>query len=420
MRSWRYGDERRVFSFQDVKLPWNVKLLSQYPNNMAHVTLAILSDLHCRLATDTRDSFLVVGSKRVPSTHHPVESLLEMIEKEGIQADVLVVPGDFANKASPEGLNQAWDYCREIASCLQANLIIPVIGNHDIDSKRLRPGEGVFERVRTLRSDFPFSASADNQRYFSDGYCVLPCKGVDYIALNTVIGQTDEASAKRGTFPDDFIYRMETTLARELKAPIRVAIMHHHPILHSAAFWGDHDVLPNGDALIEALRRLGCRVIIHGHKHVPRLQILNRVAIFASGSFSAMLQEYGTAVGNTFHLMTIEGNAPESIKGQVLTWVFQLGKGWHRSSAAYRGFPYSTGFGASETVAMISERLTELAKAQPNTMRFDYGVVMGQIPEVQYLSPDETADLGTALSKSGLQLMITEDGQIELGRRYQP
>jgi len=405
---------------QTEDIPWNATLQSRYSHNMPHVTLAILSDLHCRITTDARDSFLTVGSKRVPSTHHPVESLLEMIGREQITADALVVPGDFANKACPEGLSQAWDYCREIAGRLQAPLIIPVIGNHDIDSKRLRPNEGVFDRVRTLRPDFPFSSSAENQQYFSDGYCALSSGDVQYIALNTVIGQTDEASAKRGTFPEDLIHRMETALTPILKAPIRVAIMHHHPILHSAAFWDDHDVLPNGDALIAALRRMGCRVIIHGHKHVPRLQILNGVAIFASGSFSAMLQEYGTAVGNTFHVMKIDGDGPDSVRGEILTWTFQLAKGWRPSSDAYRGFPYSTGFGATDTVATISGILSELAQEFPDTMRFDQNTVLSKAPAVKYLSPDQTSDLRASLLQSNLQLMITEEGQIELGRRYQP
>jgi predicted phosphodiesterase len=343
-----------------------------------------------------------------------------MIVEEGITADALVVPGDFANRSCPEGLNQAWDHCREIAEALHASQIIPVIGNHDIDSKRIRPDEGVFDRVQNLRQNFPFALSSDNNKYFAEGYCVIPLGDVQYIALNTVLGHTDDASAKRGTFTEDRIYRMEASLTPLLRAPIRIAVMHHHPVLHSAAFWADRDVLQHGDALVTALRRMGCRVIIHGHKHVPRLQILNNIAVFASGSFSAMLQEYGTAVGNTFHLMKVRGDGPESIKGEINTWVFQLAKGWHRSSEAYRGFPYSTGFGAAQNVTVIAESLLALSNERSSTMRFDQNEVMERTPELKYLTPDQTADLRALLSPHNLQLMITEDGHIELGRKYQP
>jgi predicted phosphodiesterase len=343
-----------------------------------------------------------------------------MIRRESVTADALVVPGDFANRSCPEGLNEAWNHCLEIAQALHARHIVPVIGNHDIDSKRLRADEYVFERVQNLRTNFPFPLPTDNSSYFAEGYCALHYGDIDYIALNTVIGQTDEASAKRGTFSEDRISKMEAALTHTLRAPIRVAVMHHHPILHSAAFWADRDVLPTGDLLVATLRRMGCRVIIHGHKHVPRLQIVNDVAIFASGSFSAMLHEYGTAIGNTFHVMNIQGEGPESIKGEIFTWTFQLAKGWHRSSEAFRGFPYSTGFGAIQGVAAIAHDLIALAGDDATVIRFEEDRITSRAPELRFLSPDQTKDLRILLEQHGLKLMVTEDGHIELGRVYQP
>jgi predicted MPP superfamily phosphohydrolase len=200
---------------------------------MPQVKLGVISDLHCRLATDATDSFLKVGSSRVPSGRHPVQALLELIDQENLTVDVLLVPGDLANKACQEGLNQGWDYCLEIAAKLNARFIVPVIGNHDIDSKRLRPDDAVFGQVRNMRPDFPFVLPANNQSYFSDGYCVLSEGDVEFIALNTVIDQIDEVSAKRGTFSGARIEQMETVLSRSLLAPLRIALMHHHPILHS-------------------------------------------------------------------------------------------------------------------------------------------------------------------------------------------
>jgi hypothetical protein len=117
----------------------------------------IISDMHCRLATDGNHSFLKVGSARVPSTRHPVQSLLDLIDRESLTVDVLLVPGDLANKACKEGLSQGWDYCLEVATKLNARMVIPVIGNHDIDSKRPRPEEAVFDQVRDMRADFPFA-----------------------------------------------------------------------------------------------------------------------------------------------------------------------------------------------------------------------------------------------------------------------
>jgi hypothetical protein len=84
--------------------------------------------------------------------------------------------------------------------------------------------DAVFGQVRNMRPDFPFVLPANNQSYFSDGYCVLSEGDVEFIALNTVIDQIDEVSAKRGTFSGARIEQMETVLSRSLVAPLRIPI----------------------------------------------------------------------------------------------------------------------------------------------------------------------------------------------------
>lgn len=387
---------------------------------MPHVTFGIIGDLHCRLATDPNDSFLKVAAPRVPSGRHPVQALLELIDRENLTVDALLVPGDLANKACREGLSQGWDHCLEIAAKLNARFIIPVIGNHDIDSKRLRPEDAVFAQVRDMRPDFPFATPANNQSYFADGYCVITEGDVHFIALNTVIDHTDEASAKRGTFSATRIQQMEAALSQSLTAPLRIAVMHHHPILHSGTFWGDNDVIPTGDDLVASLRRLGCRLIVHGHKHIPRLTTLNGVAIFASGSFSAMLHEYGTLFGNTFHVVHVEGTQPESVKGQIKTWVFQLGKGWRKSNEDYRGFPFVAGFGSAVSVQTIAEQLLALAGRQLEANRFLEHEIYHTAPEIKYLTPSQREDLNQALIAHDLKISSYNDGQLELWRVYRP
>jgi predicted phosphodiesterase len=387
---------------------------------MPQVTFGIISDLHCRLATDSNDSFLKVASPRVPSGRHPVQSLLELIDRETLTVDILLVSGDLANKACREGLDAGWNYCLEIGAKLRARLIIPVIGNHDIDSRRLQPAEPVFGLVRNMRPDFPFQDIANNQSYFADGYCVIADGDVEVIALNTVIDQIDEDSAKRGTFSFERIQRMEDTLSGTLRAPLRVVLMHHHPILHSGTFLGDEDVIATGDDLVAALRRLGCRVIIHGHKHIPRLSTLNDMSIFASGSFSALLHEFGTTFGNTFHVVRVEGSEPADVKGQIMTWVFQLGKGWRRSNEEYRGFPYLAGFGSSLGTPAIALQLADLANRHPGSNRFLQIEVLAAVPEVSYLTPSQREDLNAALLSNDLKISSLNDGQLELWRIYKP
>ena len=386
----------------------------------ATVTFAVISDLHCRLATDSRDSFLTVGGLRNPSSRHPVQALLDLIDRENLTADGLLVPGDLTNKARLEGLQQGWDYTLEIGRKLKVPEIVPVIGNHDVDSFRIDPQHPAFHAVRNLRPEFPFREVADVQSFFADGYCLLQVGQADVIAINSVIDHTDPASAKRGAFGIDRIERMEKALSGRLTRPIRGALMHHHPVLHSGTFLEDTDVIPTGDALLSALRRLGCRFVIHGHKHFTRLSYVDGVAVLASGSFSAMLYEFGTGVGNTFHMVRVEGSEPGNVRGVVHTWVFRYGWGWRRASAEHSGFPYVAGFGRKAALPDIVGALRQLGATAPDKTRFLEGEVLSAVQEIEYLTPGERDQVNEALMAGDLKLSDLDDGQLELWRSFRP
>jgi predicted phosphodiesterase len=386
----------------------------------AKMSFAVVSDLHCRLATDTKDSFLTVGGLRTPSGRHPVQALLDLIDQENLRVDGLVVPGDLTNKARIEGLGKAWDYSLEIGRKLGAAHVIPVIGNHDIDSHRTEPEKPVFYGVRNVHPDFPFQDAAAINSFFADGYCLLKIGVADVIAINTVIDHTDAASAKRGAFGIDRIERMEGALTGNLKSALRIAVMHHHPTLHTGTFLEDNDVIPTGDELLAALRRLGCRLVVHGHKHFTRLSNVDGITVLASGSFSAMLYEFGTSVSNTFHIVELEGDDPESVRGLVHTWVFRYGSGWRRSNAEHAGFPFISGFGRKANLADIIESLRALGESDKNKMRFLQSDLLQAVPEAEYLAPSERSQVNQSLSTHDLKLGDFDDGSLELWRSFRP
>ncbi|KAA6465274.1 metallophosphoesterase [Acidobacteria bacterium AB60] len=387
--------------------------------SMPHATFAVVSDLHCRLATAPNDSFLKVGAPRIPSVRHPVESLLELVDNEHLTADVLLAPGDLTNQASREGLEQGWNFILEIAAKLGVRAI-PVVGNHDIDSHRQDPDNPPTHMIRTLRRGFPFQNDAEIHSFFSEGYCLQQVGDAQLIAINTVIDHTDAASAKRGTFGVPRIEEMERVLRDRMVSPLRGALMHHHPILHSGPFLRDTDVIATGDALLDSLRRLGCRFVIHGHKHITRLSYVDRIAVLACGSFSAMLHEYGTSVGNTFHLVSIKGDSPDDVRGTVRTWVFQYGFGWSRSNLRYKGFPYLCGFGRRTPLPEITAALRAIADAHQTKSRFSQDELLGTAPDVEFLTPAEREDINRELKEVGLKLDDYDDGHLELWRSYLP
>jgi hypothetical protein len=177
-----------------------------------------------------------------------------------------------------------------------------------------------------------------------------------------VIDQIDEKSAMRGSFGLDRVEKLKTTLKQKLHASIRLAMMHHHPILHTG-FIPDVDVIPTGDAILAALKDNGCHFVVHGHKHLARLTCMNDIIVFAAGSFSADLQVVGSSMGNMFHVIELQqySQADLTIRGRITTWTFQYGTGWIESNLRYRGFPFLTGFGRTSSLKQMADELSSHA-----------------------------------------------------------
>jgi predicted phosphodiesterase len=375
-----------------------------------------MSDLHCRLSGSPTESILEVGATRIPPLNHPIQALLSLFSARQPHADALLLPGDLTNRACREGLNQGWDFAIEVARSLGTEKVIPVLGNHDVDSRRSRPDRDAFYDVRNLRPGFPFKDEDACRMYFSEGFCIEQIgEFTQVIAINTVIDHHNEQTAQQGGFDDGRVHRLSEFLKAAQVRPIRIAVMHHHPILHSGPFNKDLDVIQNGDKMIKVLRENGCRLVVHGHKHLARLSMSDGVAVFASGSFSANLGIFASSMANMFHFAEIE-ELNGHVRGRIETWVFHYGTGWGRANPAHSGFCFSTGFGAIEHVDRIAALLVDLAVSSPSLDRFPNEQVLAAVPDFAYLTPAEVSALEIPLRAEKLQLLDGNEGVAELWR----
>jgi 3',5'-cyclic AMP phosphodiesterase CpdA len=386
-----------------------------------HITVAIMSDLHCHKEQKDRgvqDSYLLVGALRGIRGRHPIQTLIELIDLHQLRADALLVPGDLTNRADPEGLAQGWEFALEVGRKLESKSVIPVLGNHDVESRRESEREPAY-LAKNLRPGFPFPKEEDCASFFADGSCVLDIsEQAQVVAINTVIGHIDEASAARGTFGNDRIDRLRQLLENRLRAPIRLAMLHHHPVLHSGPFDADRDVLPTGDALMAALRENGCRFVVHGHKHLARLRSVDDLTVLAAGSFSAISNEFGKAMGNMFHVVDLEGKSNQGfrLRGSIRTWTFHLGTGWVKSDLQYCGFPFQTGFGAEASAKEISDAIVKLSKMRGRGPLFSRKDVLKAAPDLEFTSPGGVVEVESILKKQRLKFCEHDDGNFYLGK----
>src|SRR5262249_27509555 len=128
------------------------------------------------------------------------------------------------------------------------------------------------------------------------------------VVVNSVAHHFDEASAKRGTIDSSLIDKLEADLKARSPHKRCIALLHHHPIQHQLLGMADSDLMTHGERLLEVLATNGTGLVIHGHKHSPRLQPAEysgkKMTIFAAGSLAAM-SAHTLGSRNLFHILEL-------------------------------------------------------------------------------------------------------------------
>jgi len=287
-----------------------------------------------------------------------------------------------------------------VARELHSTALVCTLGNHDVASRSM--GGDPFASAKRVHLDFPLEHVLSDQ-FWAQGFCIKDLgASADVVVINTAYHHYSEKEARSGTFPDSQLVRLDEVLTGRPSPPIRIALLHHHPVLHSFAGFDSADVLPTGDELIRVLAKHRCHMVIHGHKHHPRLhrELVGTTSIFvlASGSLSAYLNELGSRTRNVFHLATIEVPPAGGLTGTVRTWEFNYARGWNPTSIISSEFPHearfgpfpATGLGARICNGLRTETASWVAQARLRSL----------FPELDALIPEELQSLARDIAQS--------------------
>jgi hypothetical protein len=371
------------------------------------LTLAIVSDLHCHHSSSwPAETYLLSDGDRKPAKNHPVESFCELAKKESFKVDALLMPGDIAHKVDKQGLISGWDFVRQMGSAVGAPLLIPTLGNHDVVSRK--PSDDAFGIARSLSPCFPCEEGAEYDQFWAHGYCVFETKEARFLTVNSVRSHTNEESAERGLILPQQLASLDTALSKFSAKTFNVAICHHHPILHEDINLGTKDVMQNGGELLTLLAKHNFDLVVHGHKHHPKLTCLSTpgtVAVFAAGSFSAgMSGGLATRTRNVFHLISLRrASKSDSVFGTIKTWQFQIAKGWTPASVDAVDFPFVTGFGCVEGGAALAAKVLAQFRLK-NQDYCQWSEIRRHLPELDYVPPTTFAQMAGVIADSGVNL----------------
>ncbi len=181
--------------------------------------------------------------------------------------------------------------------------------------------------------------------------------------INSVATHLTKEAAEHGSISHQQLALLETALSQKEALPFQIAVCHHHPILHEDIGLGTLDVMENGSLLTDLLASHGFHLLIHGHKHHPKLSYAPGAVplpVLASGSFAAgMKHGLASRTRNLFHLVTLQTSGPPGllVKGTIETWQFRLSKGWVPATWVSADFPFRTGFGCCDPPATIAAKI---------------------------------------------------------------
>ena len=359
------------------------------------VKIAVISDLHCHPETALPlDSFLLCERMRRPAREHPIESLLELIRERKLSADALLVTGDITNKANKQGIISGWNFIKEVSAALSVSELVATVGNHDIDSRGLHSEDPFMVAKSFSPDDFPVSSAAARDDFWERGFCFVETDSLCVLVVNSVLHHYSEAETKRGKINDAQLERLERELEDRPGKAFRVALIHHHPIPHENLKLGADDLVVKGSELLDVLEKARFRIVVHGHKHYPRLRYASgggsAPTVFASGSLSAFNAQMLSNTRNLFHIIRLcDEPIPGCVgQGKIESFEFNAGKGWSPPSKRSADFPAIAGFGCRSSYTDLAESTIKVLGASSMGLQ-QWAAVQVSLPQVEYLLPGD-------------------------------
>lgn len=366
--------------------------------------IAIISDLHCKHSSSdngSKSTLLYSDDINGSPLTNPIKALQKLIIDEAIKCDIVLCPGDIADKADPQGLASGWQYLEKIQKELNASLLVATVGNHDVNIKN---GDDPIGILKEFEQNYPIPYQQElRNQFWLDNYCIVKHDRTLILVFNSCHSHRDSESSRKSNITASQLEKIDRSL-REVSLDdydYKIALCHHHPINHGNLSNPDIDLVSNGDELIKLLELSKFQVVIHGHKHEPRLSYKDSMAIFCSGSLSSTQNVFDLRIENTFHIMDIQ---PNESMGKIESWVLIPRKGWVQKTGTY--FPCFTGFGAKMSMNTLANKCVEWLNTQNLDLAY-YKNLKEVFPQLDYLTPNDQLlfngflnDLNTELTPS--------------------
>lgn len=393
--------------------------------------IAVVSDLHVfNGSSEDAKSPSTIGTADAQDApeRHPLRGLTQIIERDKLSADLLICPGDLSDKADPAALTFAWAKLNELKDQLGAKHLLATVGNHDTDSRNQHGDHDPKGNLQSLNPMFPGVDEALCDRFWSRNFTIVELEDVRILLLNSSAfhgyGSDAKPEFRHGRVSSRTISALRKALPGGEKR-INILVCHHHPITHNPVNEEDYSEMVGGDRLIDLLDsgEYGSWLLIHGHKHYPRLAYASGGSsspiIFSAGSLSAFLyQKIASRARNQFYIIEIPIDYLDELgldlAGTLSAWDWINMSGWQPAGVG-SGLPHQVGFGWREQARTIAATIAKHLEDGKEVVTGDE--LLAFVPKMRFLRPEELESVVRRLRSSHGIVAQMKDGVIfEVGR----
>lgn len=388
--------------------------------------ILVISDIHA-CASDQPDavmrSYVHAGQGASSS---PTESFIKFIsQQDDLRPDVVICPGDLGDRADPTGIAYAWNFLNNLAKLSSKPLLLATAGNHDLDSRLQHHDYDAKGTLQDLTPAFPLVSEDDHflteeelennsLRFWADNFYVVIKDSIRFVVLNSAAfhgygsGSSDVAQEyEHGRISEITIKRLKKFLIEQNKADdvevkINILICHHHLDKDGTVDDKDYSAMKGAHALVEMLSDsdIGRWLVIHGHRHRPRLYQTNDSTgpfVLSAASFGATkCDDPQNPSPNQAHLVIVDVDEMEECKffpsGVVKTFSWVPGTHWSHDYTA--GLPPNTCFGYRGSIDELS---SDINKAITSETPVNWPDLIREIPKLGYLHYKQLDELKKCL-----------------------
>lgn len=364
----------------------------------------------------------------------PFTGLAQLISDEQLSVDILMCCGDITDKGHPAALRYGWRALEALKGRLGAILTVATVGNHDIDSRYEYSEYDARGAVLDLAEPlFPVNDAHLANEYWARNFCVLEAGNYRLVLLNSAAYHGTaraDAPAVSGRVAEYFhgrvssrtVARLNEYLSQAAPKNLNILLCHHHPARLDALAHLDPSEMLGGQMLIDALSEpdRGRWLIVHGHRHVARIQRPGGAAlnagclVFCAGSFGKVLPPAWPS-SNQFYVLELHTDPRQAhglgMAGEFRAWSWTRGQGWQR--AGFReNLPGRGGFGfLGEMADLASAISTAMDASGQGFVRFDEAV--RDVPHLRFVAPGDWPHLLRELKARNVRVLEDpDDGEV--------